>query len=401
MDIYNQKSRWKLYLGIAGVVIVLISLFYTNYLAGKLAAEERNKVELYVAAQEELNKDTNEECEPCRDFTIYSMILQGNTSIPVMLVNANGNIDDAINFSTEDPEKLEKELRKMQEAGIEPITNQALGVSIYYKESLTLRQLRYFPMVQLILIAAFILFGYMGFSSARRAEQNRVWVGMAKETAHQLGTPISGIVAWIEHLRLIRENDPEVHEVLDELQKDVGRLELIADRFSKIGSAPELHPVNVFEELDHLRNYMQRRASRKVSFDFPPPDQEPVTININSHLFDWVIENLLRNALDAMEGQGTIRSEVYEDNDNVYIDISDTGKGIPASKFKTVFRPGYTTKRRGWGLGLSLSKRIIEEYHSGKIFVKASEEGKGTTFTIQLPKQLKETEAVKTEEQKN
>ncbi len=387
MDIYYQKSRWKLYLGIAGVVIVLISLFYTNYLTGKLAAEERNKVELYVAAQEELNKETNEECEACRDFTIYSMILQGNTTIPVMLVNANGNIDDAINFGTNDPEKLEEELRKLQQDGIEPITNQALGVSIYYKESLTLRQLRFFPMVQLVLIAAFILFGYLGFSSARRAEQNRVWVGMAKETAHQLGTPISGIVAWIEHLRLIRNEDAEVHEILDELQKDVGRLELIADRFSKIGSAPELVPVNVFRELDQLRAYMQRRASRRVSFEFPSPEEEAITININPHLFDWVVENLLRNALDAMEGQGTISAEVYDDKDNVYIDIADTGKGIPANKFRTVFRPGYTTKKRGWGLGLSLAKRIIEEYHSGKIFVKASEEGKGTTFTIQLPKQ--------------
>jgi signal transduction histidine kinase len=246
--------------------------------------------------------------------------------------------------------------------------------------------LRYFPFVQFVLIAAFVAFGYMGFSSARRAEQNRVWVGMAKETAHQLGTPISAIVAWIEHLKLIREPDEEVQEVVGELRNDVSRLELIADRFSKIGSAPKLEPINIYEELDQCRAYMQRRASRKTAFNFPPADSPEKLVYINSHLFDWVVENLLRNALDAMEGKGSITADIYDDQDYVYADFTDTGKGIPDSKFKTVFRPGYTTKKRGWGLGLSLAKRIIEEYHNGKIFVKRSEEGEGTTFTIQLPK---------------
>jgi signal transduction histidine kinase len=209
---------------------------------------------------------------------------------------------------------------------------------------------------------------------------------MAKETAHQLGTPISGIIAWLEHLRSIKEGDEELLEVVDEMKKDVIRLELISDRFSKIGSAPELEAVNVYDELEKCRNYMEPRSPRKVKFEFPEAGAGDVTVFVNPHLFEWVIENLLRNSLDAMEGKGVILASVYEDDNFVYIDISDTGKGIPQSKFKTVFQPGYTTKKRGWGLGLSLTKRIIEDYHKGKIFVKASEPGQGTTFTIQLPK---------------
>ncbi len=385
MDIYARKSRLKLYLGIAGLIIVTISMFYTNYLTTKLADEERKKVALYLRAMEDLSDTDDEDAQYC-DFTLHFQILQSNTTIPVMVVNDRGGIDDFINIKGDTGTlALQKEVERMKEEGFEPI--EGFAYSIYYKESTLLTQLRYFPLVQLILIAAFVGFGYMGFNSARRAEQNRVWVGMAKETAHQLGTPISAIVAWIEHLKLIREQDGEVLEVAGELRNDVSRLELIADRFSKIGSAPKLEEVNVYEELDRCRAYMQRRASRKVAFEFPGPgEQEAKTIRINPHLFDWVVENLLRNALDAMEGTGKISAEVYEDKDFVYIDISDTGKGIPAGKFKTVFQPGFTTKKRGWGLGLSLAKRIVEDYHSGKIFVKRSEEGKGTTFTIQLPK---------------
>jgi signal transduction histidine kinase len=194
------------------------------------------------------------------------------------------------------------------------------------------------------------------------------------------------MVAWIEHLRLLREEDNEVHDILDELGKDVNRLELIADRFSKIGSAPELHATNIYAELEKCRTYMERRAPRKVTFTFPDPAHQSLQAKINPHLFEWVIENLLRNALDAMGPEGKIEAEVYEESDYVCIDVSDTGKGIPASRQKRVFNPGYTTKKRGWGLGLSLAKRIIEEYHSGKIYVKRSEEGVGTTFTIKLQK---------------
>ena len=385
MDIYTRKSRLKLYLAVAGGVIVAISMFYTNYLTGKLANEERKKVALYLRAMEDLSDTDDEDAQFC-DFTLHIQILQSNTTIPVMVVNDRGGVDDFINIRGDTSAMgLKREVERMKAEGFEPI--KGFAYSIYYKESTLLTQLRYFPLIQLILIAAFVGFGYMGFNSARRAEQNRVWVGMAKETAHQLGTPISAIVAWIEHLKLLREGDEETQEILGELRNDVSRLELIADRFSKIGSAPKLEPIDVYEELDKCRAYMQRRASRKIAFEFPAPGNQPAKpIRINPHLFDWVVENLLRNALDAMESSGKISAEVYDDADYIYIDISDTGKGIPAGKHKTVFQPGYTTKKRGWGLGLSLAKRIVEEYHSGKIFVKRSEEGQGTTFTIQMPK---------------
>ncbi len=389
MDLYDRKSRWKWYLAAAGVVIVLTSLVYTNFLTARLAQEERNKMEIFAAAIRGQLREPAEECLSCVnccEYTIYSEITQRNTTIPAMIVNDETSIEFAVNFPKNETDYLERQLQKMRTSDITPITNEEFGVSLYYKESTILTQLRYYPLIQLFLIAAFILFGYMGFSSARRSEQNRVWVGMAKETAHQLGTPISGIVAWIEHLRLLRSDDREVADVLDELGNDVNRLELIADRFSKIGSAPKLDPSNIYLELDKCRTYMQRRAPRKVEFKFPDPGQQPLMVNINSHLFDWVIENLLRNALDAMGNRGTISAEVHEEGQYVCIDVTDTGKGIPNSRFKTVFQPGFTTKKRGWGLGLSLAKRIIEEYHNGKIFVKRSEENVGTTFTIKLPK---------------
>ncbi len=382
MDIYSKKSRWKIYLAVAGVFIVLTSLFYTNHLTSKLAEEEQKKMELFFFAHEQINS------MPVPDFTLHNMVLEGNTTIPALIVIDDQVVEGGgyVNFSKDDLGYLQNQLEQMKKSGPEPLVNEEMGVKIYYKESNLLKQLRFYPVIQLFLIAAFILFGYMGFSTARRAEQNRVWVGMAKETAHQLGTPISAIVAWLEHLRLVKEGDEEVQEVVNELENDVSRLELIADRFSKIGSEPELKATNVYLALDHCRAYMQRRAPRKVTFSFPSLEQAPLTVFINAHLFNWVVENLLRNALDAMDGKGEISAAVYEEGDYVHIDITDTGKGIPTSRFKTVFEPGYTTKKRGWGLGLSLAKRIIQEYHSGKIFVKDSIEGKGTTFTIKLPK---------------
>ena len=386
MDIYKKKSTWKIYLAILGVLIVAVSLIYTNYLAGKLAEEEKKKVELWLMAIEEINDFDNEDIDYC-GLEIPSFIIRSNTTIPVIIVNEREGIDAVANFDRElegNEAYFKEEVAKLKATDFEPI--QGFAVSIYYKESNILRQLRFFPIIQLLLIGSFVLFGYLALNSARRAEQNRVWAGMAKETAHQLGTPISAIMAWVEHLKMIRENDEEVVSVAEELEKDVGRLDLVADRFSKIGSAPKLESVNIYEELDECRTYMQKRAPRKVTFDFPPPDTGVYMVNINKHLFDWVIENLLRNALDALGGKGHISAKIYTDDRFVNIDLSDTGKGIPANKFKTIFKPGYTTKSRGWGLGLSLAKRIIEEYHSGKIFVKNSEEGKGTTFTIRLPK---------------
>lgn len=383
MDIFSRKSRWKIYLIFGGALILVVSLVYTRYLSKMLAESERTKVENFVAALQQL---TDPDLALDEDVTFQQSIVSGNKTIPVAIVNDKGGIDYAVNFERESLAYVKKEIEKLKKDGFRPISSFA-GTFVYYKESRVLRQLRYFPLIQLILIVAFISFGYVSFSSARRAEQNRVWVGMAKETAHQLGTPISAIIAWIEHLKIMIEEGNEAQEVLLELRKDVQRLELVADRFSKIGSTPVLQPVNIYEELEQCRAYMQVRAPRKVSFHFPAPTHQPLYVNLNPHLFDWVVENLLRNAIDAMDGKGSIGADVYEDGDTISIDISDTGKGIPNGKFRTVFQPGYTTKKRGWGLGLSLAKRIIEEYHSGKIFVKRSEEGKGTTFTIRFPKQ--------------
>ena len=383
MSINSNKSRWKWYLAAGGLLIVTISMFYTNYVTSKLAVEEYNKVQHWLMAQEAI-ATLPLEC----DLTLHTEILKANTTIPIILVGETGSIIEGSNFGAGRDTNmvfLKKELAKMQAEGVEPI--EGFAQQLYFKKSNLLTLLEYFPLVQLGLIGVFIAVGYIGFSTARRAEQNRVWVGMAKETAHQLGTPTSAIIGWIEHLKLIRGEDPEVGQVVKELRNDVSRLELIADRFSKIGSAPELRPIDIYSELEKAREYMEARAPRKVEFAFPGTAQPPLPVYINRHLFAWVVENLLRNALDAMEGKGLLSAEVYHDPEHVFIDITDSGKGIPSSKFRTIFEPGYTTKKRGWGLGLSLAKRIIEEYHSGKIFVKRSEENVGTTFTIQLPKQ--------------
>lgn len=389
MDLYAKKSRWKLYLGILGALIIAISMYYTNYLVKQLEEEETKKVTIWAAAYEKINDSNNLDA----DLTLNLAIIEANTSIPIILVNDGGGIDDIRNFGAErDTSRafLKSEELKKELASIKAEKREAIPIDtykIYYKHSRILVLLRYFPIVQMILIATFILFGYLGFSNARRSEQNQVWAGMAKETAHQLGTPISAIIGWIEHLRMTHEEDEATNEVLNELDNDVARLQLIADRFSKIGSAPVLESINIISQLDKCRAYMQKRSPRHVVFDFPDINQKPIMVNINQPLFDWVIENLLRNSLDAMDGKGNIRAQVYEDSkQNICIDISDTGKGIPQNKFKTVFEPGYTTKKRGWGLGLSLVKRIVDEYHKGKIFVARSTPTEGTTFTIKLPK---------------
>lgn len=401
MNIYGQKSVWRIYLAVFGLVIIAVSLYFSNHLAKELRVSERQQADNLFRAFLTVS-DMDDEDSQFVDLTFLLQVIEANKTIPVIITNEQDdpiwtkNFGEAIDLemeahsnggeeaSTATLEYLQKEIQKSKESGFTPI--QAPGNRIYYKESKVLTQLRYFPFVQFLLIAAFVFFGYLGINAARRSEQNRVWVGMAKETAHQLGTPISAIIAWMEHLKLIREKDTEVLEVVDELGKDIRRLELVAERFSKIGSEPKLEPINVFQELDGCRSYMEVRAPRRVSFHFPAADTEALYVDINPPLFDWVIENLLRNALDAMEGKGQIGAEIYQEGEQICIDLSDTGKGIPSNKFKTVFQPGFTTKKRGWGLGLSLAKRIIEEYHRGKIYVKKSAPGEGTTFTIRLPK---------------
>lgn len=382
MSIYRRKSTWKIYLSVAGLLIFLISLVYTNYLAQKLIKGEETKAKLLVQAYQDIQDTTDLD----RDLTFQGQILEENRDVPIIAVNMRGEIEYARNFGdfNEDTVYLRKVINTIKSSGPAPfyINEDYL---IYYRQSQVLTLLTYFPLLQILLLSVFIVLGYFGFSTARRAEQNRVWVGMAKETAHQLGTPISAIIAWIEHLKASIGDNPEQMEVIEELTKDVNRLDLIADRFSKIGAAPDLKKVNIYEELNEVKEYMIKRSPRNVHFEFPPVDSPPLWVNVNSHLFEWVLENLIRNALDAMEGKGTISAGVHEEKGTIFVDITDTGKGIPPRKFKTVFEPGYSTKKRGWGLGLSLAKRIINDYHKGKIFVKRSVPNEGTTFTISLP----------------
>ncbi len=401
MDIYDRKSKWKWYLAIVGLLIVGITMFYTTHLVNQLSKGEETQVKLFANALEEefkkneeaLLSEAAEEAFYNEDVTDFRerllLLLEG---IPIILVNETGHIDSGMNFGEENDTSiayLEKELAKMIASGVVPIEGpDGYANKIYYKNTQLLTLLQYFPILQFLLISSFIAFGYFTFSSARRAEQNQVWVGMSKETAHQLGTPISAIMGWIDHLRDMYKEDEYLQDVVSELDKDVKRLDLVADRFSKIGSTPKLQPANIYEEIEKIRDYMSRRAARKINFVFPNPTETPKEVRINAHLFNWVLENLLRNALDAMDGKGTISAKVYEDKTYVCIDVSDTGKGIPPSKFKTVFKPGFSTKKRGWGLGLSLAKRIIETYHSGKIFVAESIPSTKTTFTIKLPKKI-------------
>jgi two-component sensor histidine kinase len=305
---------------------------------------------------------------------------------PIDRVIAFGNIDSA---EIKKPERVKELIASMRNTH-EPIEVD-LGDGgkklIYYDDSTVLKQLKVFPYIQLAIFGLFLVFSYFAFNTSRHAEQNMVWVGMAKETAHQLGTPISSLGAWIDYLK---ESDPSLAQssTLAEMEHDVERLTLVADRFSKIGSVPQLKPENVKDTLQRNIDYMRRRASKDVHFGLDC-DDDRLTFAINTQLFDWVLENLYKNALDAMQGAGSIDTKVSVDTTTVYIDVTDTGCGVPRNSQKTIFEPGFSTKRRGWGLGLSLTKRIVESYHSGKIYVKHSEVGKGTTFRIEVPRTAK------------
>ena len=385
MELYKKNSQWKVILITSAILILVLSFFYTNTVVKNIREEERRKAELWAGAIIEIGKSENHP-----SLTYLSNIIIGEKTIPAIIADKNGKILNTNNLNPNkegEEEYLDRQLRLMSKA-YDPIPVEAYGERqfLYRRDSNLLRALRLFPLFQLGLISIFISFGYFAVSSARRAEQNQVWVGMAKETAHQLGTPITSLVAWLEHLKIETADDEKVQGIVKEFRNDVMRLELIAERFSKIGSIPELKPTNIYTEVAKTFSYMKRLAPKRVNFNFNHETEASLTVKMNPPLFDWVIENLLKNALDAVEGEGEISAEVFEDKEFGYVDISDTGKGIPGSKIATVFKPGYTTKKRGWGLGLSLSKRIIENYHSGRIFVKESIVNKGTTFRIQLPK---------------
>lgn len=382
-NIYSQRQRWKYLLLVFAVFIGISSLLYTNKLVQKLSNEERKKVELWSEATKKLIEiDLSD-----KDLSFMLKVIEDNKTVPVILTNSHGRIISARNLDSlriDDTRYLRRQLSIMKEQRPPIVID--LGNDeknyIYYKDSTILTQLSYYPYIQLSIISLFILVSYFAFSSSRNAEQNKVWVGLSKETAHQLGTPTSSLMAWVELLK-VKNIDPSI---VNELEKDVNRLKIITERFSKVGSKPILLPGDIIEVLENAIQYIKTRYSQKVQIKFKYEEGQQIFIPLNISLFEWVIENICKNAVDAIEGTGTISISITEFARSLVVDISDTGKGIPKSKFKTVFKPGYTTKQRGWGLGLSLSKRIIEEYHDGKVFVYKSEIDKGTTFRILLKK---------------
>lgn len=409
MDIYLKRRRWKILLLFVAITIGVGSISYTNWLTNKMAQEERNKVMLWAEATKQLNStaiiETNEEGEVINEddlnenaspkmadletnyLSFLSMVTLQNTTIPIIITESDGTINTDANINYNNERKnivLSKELEKMKN-NTDPIRidlSEGSYLLLYYSESNLLRNLRYYPFVQLIVIIIFIVVSYFAFSATQRAEQNQVWVGMSKETAHQLGTPISSLMAWIEILKL-KNIDPQL---IKEFEKDTQRLERITERFSKIGSKPELIHLNIAEVLSSSVNYLNTRSSSRVIFESDFSEKETIEVPLNAALFSWVIENLCKNAIDAMGNDGKITITLKEKSEQIFIDISDTGVGIAKSQFKTIFQPGFSTKKRGWGLGLSLAKRIIEIYHRGKIFIKSSEIGIGTTFRIVLNK---------------
>ena len=378
---------------LVAVVIGIASLLYTNWLTKKMAREERKKVEIWAEATKgivdaAINSSSPEMAKlQTRYLQFLNMVVEKNTTIPILILNPDGtfNLDHNIPYREDRKEEvLKHELKKMQDY-TEPIPidlGEGENLLLYYRESTILRNLRLYPVIQLFVIMIFIVVSYFAFLATNRAEQNQVWVGMSKETAHQLGTPISSLMAWIELLKL-----KEVDEsLIKELEQDTARLERITERFSKIGSKPELLRINVVEVINSAVNYLKTRSSEKVIFVQDYDKEAYIEVPLNAALFSWVIENICKNAIDAMANDGTISVKLKEKNGQVEIDITDTGCGVPKSNQKTIFQPGFSTKKRGWGLGLSLAKRIVEIYHQGKIFIKWSEMGKGTTFRIILNK---------------
>lgn len=385
-----QSAQWRFALLLACLVVVGLSIYITLNLAEDLKTSERQKMETWAKAQESMMMG-----DPNCDFTFQSQIIESNKSIPMILVDGDYRIQDARNYPDSFPQNMnffKKELEDLR-AETEPIVIEPqmmdipIKLMIFYRESNLISYLKWFPYVQFGLLFVFLLLAYMSFSSMRRAQQERIWVGMAKETAHQLGTPLTSLVGWIENIRMMYEEDEEMLMMTEEMHKDIELLEIVAGRFSKIGAIPELKTTNIYQQIERHYDYIKQRAPRKVSLEFPDFEAaNPLFVEVNDLLFDWVIENLLKNALDAMAGKGQISVKVSENEQNIFIDIKDTGKGMPKKVFKKVFKPGFSTKKRGWGLGLSLCKRIVEQYHNGKIFVKQSIINKGTTFRIQLPK---------------
>lgn len=385
MDWTDKIRRVKIVFVLTAILVAVSSLFVSKTLTDNLKREEHGRMEVWAEAMKSLSKaDGN------TDLSLVLKVLNENDYIPVILLDRRGNVTDYRNVSLRGANRADSlrdarqlALNWIAEGHVIRVTIDNVDnsyINVCYDESLILKRLTIFPFVQLAVVVTFVVLAVFALLASKRAEQNRVWAGLSKETAHQLGTPISSLMAWVE---VLKEEYPD-DALIPELDKDVSRLRLISDRFSKIGSKPELAMVSLQEVLAHVVDYIDRRTSHNVVIRCQLPDHD-VMVNINAALFEWVIENLCKNAVDAMNGgPGTISIAVMETGQKVAIDVVDTGKGISKKNIKNVFRPGFTTKKRGWGLGLSLAKRIIEEYHKGRIFVKSSEVGVGTTFRIEL-----------------
>lgn len=387
MQLTDRIRQVKIFLVVAAIIIAVVSLLVSRYLVQDLASEERNKMEVWAEAMRALNKaDEN------TDMNLVLKVIDENNTIPVVVLDSDGQAqifrnlkvkgktyNDTLAYATEQGLLMKKAGRSIR-IGLDEISDSDY-IEVCYDESTMLRRLNVYPFWVLGLVMLFVVIAIFALLTSKKAEQNKVWVGLSKETAHQLGTPISSLMAWTE---ILKETYPD-DALIPEMEQDVKRLQLIAERFSKIGSLPEPVPSSLLEVMTHVVDYMDRRTSNKVVMVSRFPEQD-IIVKINSSLFEWVIENLCKNAVDAMEGSGTITLFMEEFKDKVIIEISDTGKGISRKNMKNVFKPGFTTKKRGWGLGLSLAKRIVEEYHKGKIYVFNSEIGKGTTFRIELKK---------------
>jgi signal transduction histidine kinase len=390
--------NWRSLLALVAIVIVSATIFYSQYLARKIAQDERQKVALWVAASKAILNN------PGMDLTLPNLIRNGQQSIPIIETNEQDSIMEYINLdsaqASRDPNYLYNQLKKFKAEKslleVEFSKKPYIANRYYYGHTSLLDEVRYYPLVQLFIVALFIFSILYTITIRHKATQNQLWAGMAKETAHQLGTPVSSLEGWVE---MLKEStiDPKT---VQEIQKDVNRLKLVSDRFGKIGSQPHLEERDLVAQIRSMMEYIRKRATGKVQFTLQTPQlpsgdpaipdnapvDQPIPARISGPLFDWVIENLLKNALDAMEGKGAITINIQEQEKEILIDVTDTGKGIAARNLQQVFKPGFTTKKRGWGLGLSLSKRIIEQYHKGQLFVRQSDLGKGTTFRIVLKK---------------
>ena len=385
LRMFLQIFNWRTTLAIIAITIVTVTIFYSNFLSEKIAADEKQKIEQWLQAVNDIKDST------ITSITLASKILTENSKdIPMITVTENDSILDHYNLDSSkiisDKNYLQEKLAEFKKA-YKPIiwknpVNPSQNNLLYYGESSLLKQIRYFPIIQLLVVALFIIVTLITITTRNKSTQNQVWAGMAKETAHQLGTPLSSLQGWVE---MLKEKDGN-QKIALEMSKDVERLKLVSDRFGKIGSTPQLEEKDVLQQVNNMVNYIKRRSPDKVSFSVKSAGDTEIAAMINAPLFDWVIENLLKNALDAMDGRGSINVFLKNEAAQVIIDISDTGKGISKKNTGNVFKPGFTTKKRGWGLGLSLSKRIINQYHKGELFVKQSELGKGTTFRILLKK---------------